>query len=259
MLGVFDSGFGGLTVLREINRHLPSVSTIYLGDNARAPYGTRDAEEIFAFTLEGVRELFSRGCPLVILACNTASAVALRRIQQEVLPSEFPDRRVLGVIRPTVEAIASMERVGVFATPATVASGAYPRELDRPVSQVPCPGLVELIESGKDGSAEADRLVESFCRNMLTLESELQAALLGCTHYPLVEPLFQKHLPGVRIVTQGGIVAEKLADYLERHPDIAAGIKTDGGRTFLTTARMSRSDLASRFYGQPVEFVTLTA
>ena len=256
MLGVFDSGFGGLTVLREINRRLPSVSTIYLGDNARAPYGTRSPDEIFAFTLEGVRELFSRGCPLVILACNTASAVALRRIQQEILPKEFPDRRVLGVIRPTVEAIASMERVGVFATPATVASGAYPRELGRSVSQIPCPGLVELIESGRDGSEEADRLVGSFCRDMIALEPDLQAALLGCTHYPLVETLFRKHLPDVRIVTQGSIVAEKLEAYLSRHPEIASQIKTDGGRTFLTTAREPHSELASRFYGSAVTFVT---
>jgi glutamate racemase len=257
ILGVFDSGFGGLTVLREINRRLPSLSTVYLGDNARAPYGTRSPEEIFAFTLEGVRRLFAEGCPLVILACNTASAVALRRIQQQALPAEFPDRRVLGVIRPTVEAIAGQERVGVFATPATVASGAYPSELHRSLTQVACPGLVELIEAGQEASPEADTLVASFAENMACREPNLKSVLLGCTHYPLVEHLFRKHLPAkVGIVTQGGVAAEKLEDYLSRHPDISSRIKTDGRRTFLTTAREPRSDLASRFYGSDVAFVT---
>lgn len=254
MLGVFDSGFGGLTVLKDIHRRLPSLSTVYLGDNARAPYGTRSQDEIFAFTLEGVRTLFSMGCPLVILACNTASTNALRRIQQEILPIEFPDRCVLGVIRPTVETIGASERVGVFATPATVTSGAYERELGGPIPQVACPGLVDLIERGRDRSREADALVARFCVELLALDPALETALLGCTHYPLVEPLFQRHLPGVRMISQGGIVADALADYLKRHPDMAARIETDGRREYLTTARSVDDDLASRFYGSRISF-----
>ncbi|TAK03813.1 glutamate racemase [Patescibacteria group bacterium] len=255
MLGIFDSGFGGLTVLKDIHRRLPSLSTVYLGDNARAPYGTRPQDEIFAFTLEGVRALFGMGCPLVILACNTASTNALRRIQQEILPTEFPDRRVLGVIRPTVERIGAAERVGVFATPATVASGAYERELGGPVPQIDCPGLVDMIEQGRDRTQDADEMVAGFCEEMMALDPRLETALLGCTHYPLVEGLFKKHLPeDVRILGQGPIVADALADYLDRHPDISARIRTDGERTYLTTANSVDDSLASRFYGKPISF-----
>jgi len=274
MLGVFDSGFGGLTVLRAIHERLPDVSTVYLGDNARAPYGTRSHEEIFQFTLDGVRELFRRGCPLVIVACNTSSAQALRQIQQTVLPVEFPDRRVLGVIRPTAEEIVSMsasKHIGVFATPATVSSGAYLREIvGATVTQVSCPGLVDLIETGREQSVEADDLVASYCHQMVAADPMIDTILLGCTHYPLVEELFGKHLgndalppltPGVggnlvrRVVSQGTIVADKLADYLDHHPDMAERIDQSGTRQYLTTkSDEGLSSLASRFYGKAVRF-----
>lgn len=262
MLGVFDSGFGGLTVLRAIHTRLPSISTIYLGDNARAPYGTRSHEEIFQFTLDGIRELFRRGCPLVIVACNTSSAQALRQIQQTILPAEFPDRRVLGVIRPTAEEIVSMsttKHIGVFATPATVSSGAYLREIvGANVTQIACPGLVDLIESGRERSEEVERLVASLCDQMLAADPLIDAALLGCTHYPIVEGLFKKHLPGLRVISQGTIVADKLAGYLERHPDIAARIDMSGARRYLTTKDDENlSSLASRFYGETVAFIPI--
>ena len=266
MLGVFDSGFGGLTVLRAIHDRLPGVSTVYLGDNARAPYGTRSHEEVFDFALDGVRELFRRGCPLVILACNTASAQALRQIQRTILPSEFPDRRVLGVIRPTAEEIVSMTatgRIGVFATPATVASEAYVHEIrhvraDLAVSQVACPGrLTALIEAGEDASAEADEIVASCCRQLIAADPLVDTALLGCTHYPIVETLFARHLGDRRVISQGTIVANKLADYLARHPDMAARIDATGSRQYLTTKNgETLSPLASRFYGSAVTFET---
>lgn len=279
MLGVFDSGFGGLTVLKPIHDRLPNLSTIYLGDNARAPYGTRSHEEIFAFALEGVRELFRRGCPLVILACNTASAQALRQTQQTVLPVEFPDsdatvgasRRVLGVIRPTAEEIvarSSSGHIGVFATPATVASASYVREISNyappssnvRVAQVACPGqLTALIEQGHGDSEEADAIVASCCAELMSADPLIDTILLGCTHYPLVENLFRKHLPpSVAIVTQGAIVADKLADYLAHHPDLAAHLDQTGTRQYLTTKDdAALSDLASRFYGAPVAFETV--
>lgn len=265
MIGIFDSGFGGLTILKPIHERLPRLSTIYLGDNARAPYGTRTHEEIFAFALEGVRELFRRGCPLVIFACNTASAQALRQIQQTVLPAEFPDRRVLGVIRPTAEELASMSasgQVGVLATPATVKSEAYVHELkhvrpDLRVSQVACPGrFTILIEEGLDASEEANAIAASCCAELMKLDPRIDTVLLGCTHYPLVEELFRKHLPpAVTIITQGAIVADKLESYLARHPDIAARIDQSGTRQYLTTKDDDAvSPLASRFYGSPVRF-----
>lgn len=240
MLGVFDSGFGGLTVLRAIRTRLPSLSTCYFGDNARAPYGTRSEEEIFAFTLEGVRFLFAQDCPLVILACNTASARALRRIQREILPKEFPDRRVLGVIRPTVEALVSLPKpVGVFATPATVASGAWVAEcahLGFVPSQGACPGLVELVERGEENSAEADLLVRTYAEGMYAKQPDLKTAVLGCTHYAFLLPAFRAALPaGVGILTQGDLVAASLEDYLRRHPEMDARLDHVGSSVFHTS------------------------
>jgi len=265
MIGIFDSGFGGLTVLRPIHERLPQLSTIYLGDNARAPYGTRSHEEIFQFALEGVRELFHRGCPLVIFACNSASAQALRQIQRTILPAEFPDHRVLGVIRPTAEELASMSasgHVGILATPATVQSDAYVHELhhvrpDLHVSQVACPGrFTILIEQGADESDEADAIATSCSAKLMARDPFIDTVLLGCTHYPLVERLFRAHLPSsVAIITQGAIVADKLADYLARHPDLASRIDDAGARQYLTTKNdEGLSSLASRFYGAPLRF-----
>lgn len=270
MLGVFDSGFGGLTVLKSIHDRLPTLSTIYLGDNARAPYGTRTHDEIFQFALEGVRELFRRGCPLVILACNTASAQALRQIQQTILPVEFPDRRVLGVIRPTAEEIVLLTKtghIGVMATPATVRSKAYLREIADAagtapitITQIACPGIVELIEAGYEQSAEADELVAEYTHDLMRHDLNIDAILLGCTHYPLVEPLFRKHLPSsVTIINQGKIIADKLADYLDRHPEISTRIEQTGTRVYLTTKQDENlSTLASTFYGSPIAFEQVT-
>lgn len=266
MLGVFDSGFGGLTVLTAVHARLPGLSTVYLGDNARAPYGTRTHEEIFTFALEGVRELFARGCPLVILACNTASAQALRQMQQTILPTEFPDRRVLGVIRPTAEEIVAKSgtgHIGVMATPATVQSGAYLREIADAagtravtVTQIACPGIVELIEAGYERSPEADALVGEYVNDLLRHDPRIDVVLLGCTHYPLIADLFRKHVPPhIAVVTQGETVAEKLAAYLTRHPELSARMDRAGSRAYLTTKNdEGLSSLASKFYGKPLRF-----
>lgn len=264
MLGVFDSGFGGLTVLTAIHQRLPGLSTVYLGDNARAPYGVRSPDEIFAYTLEGVRFLFDQGCPLVILACNTASAQALCRIQNEVLPTEFPDRRVLGVIRPAAEAFSELSgTLGIFATPATVASGAYQAELahlnpDLRVEHISCPGLTDLIEAGRHTGDNCRELVNHFVGDLLERTGGIDSALLGCTHYPLVYDLFRSALPDqTQLFGQGEIVANALADYLERHPEMLEGIDQSQNRQYFTTGS-NVSDLASLFYGEDVLFSTTT-
>ncbi|MCR4314682.1 MAG: glutamate racemase [Candidatus Uhrbacteria bacterium] len=261
MLGVFDSGFGGLTVLKPIHQRLPTLSTIYLGDNARAPYGVRSQEEIFQFTLEGVRFLFERGCPLVILACNTASAQALRRIQQDMLPLEYPDRRVLGVVRPAAEYLAKhATRVGLFATPATVESAAYVHELydlnpTIKVTQVACPGLTDLIEAGRQDSPATDTLVAGCVRQLLATDEHIQEVLLACTHYPLVESVFRAHLPqAVHVLSQGDIVAASLESYLARHPKLDEQLQKTGERKYFTTNGSDVSGLASMFYGQEIQF-----
>ena len=261
MLGVFDSGFGGLTVLKPIHNQLPTLSTMYLGDNARAPYGVRSQEEIFQYTLEGVRFLFEQGCPLVVLACNTASAQALRRIQQEILPVEFPDRRVLGVVRPAAEYLAKhATRVGLFATPATVESAAYVHELYHlnpsiKVTQIACPGLTDLIEAGKQDSQETDTLVDICAKKLLSADDHIQEVLLACTHYPLVESSFRAHLPQeMHLLSQGDIVAASLVSYLDRHPEIDAHLEKTGERQYFTTQSADVSDLASMFYGEKIEF-----
>jgi glutamate racemase len=276
MLGVFDSGFGGLTVLKPIHERLPNLSTIYLGDNARAPYGVRTQEEIFQFTLEGVRFLFEKGCPLVVLACNTASSQALRKIQQEILPVEFPDRRVLGVIRPAAEYLATHgRRIGIFATPATVQSQAFVHELNHlcalcpplstfsitaiTVTQVACPGLTDLIESGQQESETCDRLVKHFVDELLDQDPHIEEILLACTHYPLVLDLFRRHVPShINVLTQGDIVAQSLADYLLRHQEMYARLDHAGARTAFTTSEKDLSRFASLFYGQAVQFTNIT-
>ena len=261
MIGIFDSGFGGLTVLGPLHDRLGDYSTIYLGDNARAPYGTRTQEDIFQFTLQGVRFLFEQGCPLVILACNTTSAQALRRIQQEILPIEFPEKRVLGVIRPAAEYLAKQNnRVGIFATPATVESQAYIHELyklrpEMKVTQVSCPGLVELIEKGKIRDEETDLLVNEFVQTLLIQDPQVEGVLLGCTHYPLVTHLFRNHLPnGIHMLAQAEVVAVSLGSYLERHPEIDDQLEKKGKRLYFTTTREDISPLASTFYGKPITF-----
>lgn len=268
MLGVFDSGYGGLTVLRAIRARLPELSTLYLGDNARAPYGVRDEETIFRYTLEGVRWLFGQSCPLVVLACNTASAQALRRIQQEVMPKEFPERRLLGVVRPLAEAAAESSgdgHFGVIGTVATAKARAYTREIShlRPeatVTEVAAPGLAGLIEDGKEAGPEAESEVVAAIGSLMSLDGNIDTVLLACTHFPLAYPLFEKHRPaGVRYLMQDGIVAERLADYLARHPEIASRIDAEGESRFRTTGDAAEvTRLATRFFGAPAEFERVT-
>ncbi len=261
MLGIFDSGFGGLTVLKPIHELLPELSTVYLGDNARAPYGVRSQEEIYRYTLEGVRFLFAQGCPLVLLACNTASAQALRRIQKEVMPTEFPNRRVLGVIRPAAEYLAShATSVGIFATPATVKSHAYVEELHKlnpnlTVSQLACPGLTDLIEAGKQDGENCNQLVKHFTDELLGVNPSIEQVLLACTHFPLIYDKFRNNVPNrIEVLGQGDIIAKSLKDYLDRHPDILSQIDQTGIREYKTTSLETLTTLASLFYGNAISF-----
>ncbi|TAL19932.1 glutamate racemase [Patescibacteria group bacterium] len=266
MLGVFDSGYGGLSVLRAIHRRLPELSTFYFGDNARAPYGGREQEEIFRFTLEGVHFLLSRGCPLVIVACNTASAGALRRIQQTVLPREFAACRVLGVIRPYAEAAALESKnghIGVLGTAATVESGAYSRELENArrgvvVSEVASPELAGLVEAGQEKSAAAREAAKRAMDKLLGRDPAIDTVLLACTHFPLVWRTFERIRPkNVRYLPQASIVAEKLEDYLERHPEIESHLEKTSRRLYATSAEpVAVSKLATKFYGQPIKVVS---
>jgi glutamate racemase len=264
-VGIFDSGLGGLTVLDAVARRLPGVPLVYLGDNANAPYGVRTADDIHALTVAGVARLFAAGCDLVILACNTASAVALRRLQEAGLP---PGKRVLGVFVPLIEALTerrwgdnspprevAMGHVALFATPATVRARAFQRELafraiGVDVEAQACGGVVDAIEDGDMILAEA--LVRSHVDALLRKMPQPQAAVLGCTHFPLVEDAFRAALgPDVAVYSQPGLVAESLADYLGRHRDIAGG----GAPGFLTTGDPARvSDRATLFLRRRIAF-----
>ncbi len=260
MIGVFDSGFGGLTILKELLAKMPEYDFVYLGDNARNPYGPRSAEEIFLFTLEGIEELFSRGCPLVILACNTSSANALRRIQQEVLPEKYPDRRVLGILVPTIEQLEAGSVVGILATEATVRSNAYVKEAAEKnpsamIVQQACPNLVPLIERGASGE-ELQTEVRGYVEALIAQNPKIETVLLGCTHYALIADHISQELPkGVKLLGQSAIVAEALADYLARHPEIDQRLTKGGSRTFLTTGDANEvSRLGSKFFGDPIQF-----
>lgn len=262
-IGVFDSGYGGLTILRELRKELPQYDYLYLGDNARAPYGNRSFDLVYRFTLQAVMELFSRGCNLVILACNTASAKALRTIQQNDLPKIAPYKRVLGVIRPTAEALSRMTRnghVGVLATRGTVDSRSYELEMAKlapeiTVSQHACPMWVHLVENGESSGPGADYFVQKDLRAIMDKDQDIDTIILGCTHYPLLLPKIRQYAPpGVRIFAQGDIVASSLEDYLERHPEMEA-ICSRGGRTkFLTTENPQLfNSLASIFVEKKVD------
>lgn len=221
MIGFFDSGYGGLLIMKECLAVRPMMSAMYFGDNARAPYGSRSGQEIFQFTVEGVEFLFAQGCKLVILACNTASANALRRIQQEIVP-RYPGHNVLGILVPTVEQISSSKVIGVFATPATVTSHAYRTEITHrnPLAQVveiACPELVPRLEAG-EAPEKLQPFVASYAQQ-LRQHVEPEAILLGCTHYPLLLPLFVQEFPQTPIHDQASIVAKSLEDYLTRHPE----------------------------------------
>ncbi|MCL2878144.1 MAG: glutamate racemase [Acidobacteria bacterium] len=262
-IGIFDSGFGGLTVLREITRVLPEYDFLYFGDNARAPYGSRSFEVVHAYALDAVEWLFGQGCPLVIFACNTASAKALRTIQQTDLPRLASDRRVLGVIRPVTERVGTFSRsghIGVLATAGTVASRSYEIEIlkyfpDAAVSQEACPIWVPLIENNEFDNPAADYFIRKHVNRLLAADHMIDAVILGCTHYPLIQEKIAVCLPsGVRLVAQGEIVALRLADYLERHPEISSRCSRQGRRDFYTSESPEFFDrTAPLFYGGPVQ------
>lgn len=259
-IGVFDSGYGGLTILADIQRRLPQYDYMYLGDNARAPYGNRSFELVYQFTLQSVKALFERGCRLVILACNTASAKALRSIQQRDLPVIDPSRRVLGIIRPTVERLADISHsrhVGILGTRGTVNSGSYEMEIgklfpDIVVNSHACPMWAPIVENGESTSDGADFFVKKELDTLLASDPDIDAIILGCTHYPLLLDKIRKYTPaGINIVTQGHIVAASLEDYLKRHPEMEARCSRGGTVTFLTTENADRfGDLATLFMGQ---------
>lgn len=261
-IGVFDSGYGGLTVLRSIVEALPQYDYCYLGDNARAPYGTRSFETVYHYTLECVEWLFKQGCPLVILACNTASAKALRSIQQKDLQRLGPEKRVLGVIRPTSEVIGNYTQtnsVGILATNGTVSSGSYPLEISKffpgvNVHQHACPMWVPLVENGEYDGAGADFFIKKDLGILQEQAPEIDVLLLACTHYPLLEPKIKAYLPaGIRVISQGKIVAESLKDYLHRHPEMEQQLSREGAKTFYTSDSAEEFDRkASVFFGKAV-------
>ena len=243
-IGVFDSGYGGLTILSKIREILPEYDYIYLGDNARAPYGTRSFEVVYAFTLQAVTRLFEMGCHLVILACNTASAKALRSIQINDLPHLDSARRVLGVIRPTVECIGNITRsrhVGVLATSGTIKSESYPLEIrklfpDIKVSGEACPLWVSLVENNEALGDGTDYFIRKYINELLAKDREIDTAILGCTHDPILLPKIQQYMPaGITIVSQGQLVADSLKDYLHRHPEIDIKCTRGGKCTYYTT------------------------
>jgi len=262
-IGVFDSGYGGLTVLKEIVEQLPQFDYLYLGDNARAPYGTRSFETVYHYTLECVQWFFSQGCSLVILACNTASAKALRTIQQNDLPKIDTAKRVLGVIRPTTEMIGSFSKtnaVGILGTNGTVQSGSYPIEIAKfypeiNVYQQACPMWVPLIENNEYQSAGADYFVKKEIDKLLEQSPDIDTILLACTHYPLLIDKIQQFTPqGVKVLSQGKIVATSLVEYLTRHPEIEARCSKNGQLSFFTTDSTEDFDShAANFYGKPVK------
>ena len=264
-IGVFDSGYGGLTVLKEIVNKLSDYDYIYLGDNARAPYGNRSFDTVYHYTLDCVKWFFKQGCSLVILACNTASAKALRTIQQNDLPIIAPDKRVLGVIRPTAEVIGNFsetKNVGVMATTGTAASESYPMEIAKffpglKVYQEACPMWVPLVENGEFENHGADYFIKKNLHNIFEKGEAIDVLLLGCTHYPLLKEKIEEYLPvAVKLISQGEIVAESLANYLQRHPEIESLCSKEGIQKFYTTdSAEDFNNKASMFYGQPVKSV----
>ena len=268
-IGIFDSGVGGLTVLKEIIEELPSYDYLYLGDNARTPYGTRSFETIYHYTLACVKYLFEQQCPLIILACNTASAKALRTIQQNDLPSLAPQNRVLGVIRPTAEVIGQHSKtgnVGILGTPGPVNSQSYVLEIEHQfpelqIYQEACPMWVPLVENGEFDKPGADYFVKQSLDNLMSRSQKIDTILLACTHYPLLLPKIRSMLDnGITVLSQGDIVAKSLADYLQRHPEIATRCSQNGTRRFLTTDSTDDFDAHAKiFFGKEVqsEFVEL--
>ena len=275
-IGIFDSGYGGLTILEAIRKHLPENDYLYLGDNARAPYGTHSFDVIYRYTLQAVNYLISKNCALIILACNTASAKALRTIQQRDLPeinhqlkiTNNKSRRVnvLGVIRPTVEAVPAITKsghVGILGTPATVSSESYVLELEKiapdlTISQQACPMWVPLIESGEHNKPGADYFVEEYVRAILNKDPQIDTLVLGCTHYPLLQEKIAKAAKDVNIIAQGDLVAHSLKDYLSRHPEYRDQLSLNGTCTYLTTENADRfSQSASNFLAEKITATTI--
>ncbi|NLI72246.1 MAG: glutamate racemase [Bacteroidales bacterium] len=261
-IGIFDSGYGGLTILDKIRKELPEYDFLYLGDNARTPYGTRSYDVVYKFTLQCVEYLFRQGCHLVILACNTASAKALRTIQQNDLPKIDPLRRVLGVIRPTAEEIGKYTKtnhIGLFGTEGTVKSNSYPLEIQKLFPEIKvvseaCPMWVPLIENNEHLDAGADFFVKKHTKNLMSADSKIDTVILGCTHYPLLKSKIEKELPtNVTVISQGEIVAKSLADYLHRHPEIDEKCSKNGRTRYLTTENPEKfSSSASIFLADDI-------
>lgn len=261
-IGVFDSGYGGLTILKEFINVMPEYDFIYLGDNARAPYGSRSFEVVYEYTLQAVKKLFEMGCPLVILACNTASAKALRNIQMNDLPQIDPNRRVLGVIRPAVESIGDYTRnghVGILGTAGTVLSNSYPIELDKwangkvvQTTQEACPIWVPLVENNELDSPGTEYFVSKNIQNLLSADPEIDSIILGCTHYPLLMPVIRKFVPeGIQLLEQGKVVSSKLVEYLARHPEMDQRCSKSGLVKYYTTENVEIFEKnAATFIGQ---------
>ncbi len=269
-IGVFDSGYGGLTILDKIREYMPEYDYLYLGDNARTPYGSRSFEVVYEFTLQAVKKLFELGCPLVILACNTASAKALRTIQQTNLPLIDPTRRVLGVIRPTAECIGTLTQsrhVGILATSGTIKSESYLMEVhklfpDVTVTGEACPMWVPLVENNEYASEGADYFVQKHIRQLLEKDPKIDTIILGCTHYPLLIEKIRQFTPShVRIVPQGEYVAHSLRDYLYRHPEMDIRCTKNGTCRFLTTESTAKFEESASIFlrmdEMEVESITL--
>ena len=258
-IGIFDSGYGGLTVFKEIQKLLPQYDYIYLGDNARVPYGTRSFETVYEFTKECVFKLFEQGCNLVILACNTASAKALRSIQQRDLP---PGKKVLGVIRPTTEAVdkyTKSNKVGILATQGTVLSDSYKIEINKfhpeiEVFQHACPFWVPLVENNEIQSEGAHYFIQKDIESILSLSENIDTLVLACTHYPLLLPIIEQYVPkGVNILSQGKLVAKSLENYLERHPEVEDACSKGRHMTFYTTdSAEDFEQKATIFFGKTI-------
>lgn len=267
-IGIFDSGYGGLTVFDKIREAMPDYDYIYLGDNARSPYGPRSFEVVYRFTRQAVMKLFAEGCQLVILACNTASAKALRTIQQRDLPRLAPDRRVLGVIRPTVERmdrISSTKHIGIVGTSGTISSQSYSLEIEKmfphiTVTGEACPMWVPLVENNEFDSAGADFFVKRHLDHILSLDPQIDTLVLGCTHYPLLIDKIKHYLPpGITLFAQGEYVAASLKDYLNRHPEMNCRLTRRGECRFLTTESADKfSEAASVFLTDPIEVEQIT-
>ena len=267
-IGVFDSGYGGLTILDKIREVLPEYDYIYLGDNARAPYGTRSFEVVYEFTRQAVNKLFDMGCHLVILACYTASAKALRSIQMNDLPQIDPARRVLGVIRPTVECVGEISKnqhIGVLATAGTIKSESYPLEIHKlfpeiQVSGTACPMWVSLVENNESQDEGADYFIRKYIDQLLSKDPQIDTVILGCTHFPILLPKIRQYIPDhISVIAQGEYVAESLKDYLKRHPEMDAKCTKNGNCQFYTTeAEEKFSESASTFLKQQISVKHIT-